>query len=115
MSNICEFIHFIERALNLEKEKEDLRLAREKFLQYDQRELQQKNSSIDEAIMLELTRVQRKLIELTKIDYFLKQLNKILVCNMSPDEMKKLMYDLERSVLRDNTWKTYRDFKQVLT
>lgn len=49
------------------------------------------------------------------MDYYLKELNKVLVYNMSPYEGKKLMYDLERKVLRDNTQIIYNLFKKDLT
>jgi hypothetical protein len=57
--------------------------------------------------MKELERVIKENKHLQKMDHYLKELNKILVYNMNPYEGKKLMYDLERKVLRDNTFTIY--------
>lgn len=65
--------------------------------------------------MKELGKIMKEMSHLQKMDHYLKELNKILVYNMNPYEGKKLMYDLERKVLRDNTFTIYNAFKESLT
>lgn len=65
--------------------------------------------------MKELKRIMKEEKKIQTMDYYLKELNKVLIFNMTPYEGKKLMYDLERKVLRDNTLKIYNLFKTDLT
>lgn len=64
--------------------------------------------------MKELEKIQLENFNKTSFQYFIDHLNATLKIDMHPYEVKKIIHDLERDLLNDNSLIVYNAFKAVL-
>lgn len=66
-------------------------------------------------IVEELDNIKLDFLSKTSFQYFIDHLNATLKIDMHPYEVKKIIHDLERDLLNDNSLFIYNAFKTVLT